>query len=265
MARVPTAHTMRHDAIHARTPPMSKLRVAIAMLWTGLTAIPFVPAMLVLLPWRRSRVIVSSWWARLVSWGALKIYGITVEYEDIEAVRNLPPCILLANHSSNVDPFLAIWHCPFNGVGVAKKQAVAIPVFGQMYWLSGHLLINRENRQAAHRSMNETADIVQKHQLGLYIWPEGTMSNDGRLLPFKKGFVHFAVATRLPVIPLVIHDAHKLWPARTLDVKPGTIRVQMLDPIPTDTWTVERAGEIADEVRQTYIDALAPHQRPLES
>ena len=89
------------------------------------------------------------------------------------------------------------------------------------------------------------------------------MPPDGRLLPFKKGFVHLAIATSLPVVPIIVHDAPARWPARTLDIRPGTIRVEVLEPIPTDAWTNDRAGEIAEDIRQRYIAHMAKHQHPL--
>ena len=74
--------------------------------------------------------------------------------------------------------------------------------FGQIYWLSGHLLIDRSNRESAIASIKEVTQIVHKNLLSLWIWPEGTRARDGRLTPFKKGFVHLALDTKLPIVPI---------------------------------------------------------------
>ena len=89
------------------------------------------------------------------------------------------------------------------------------------------------------------------------------MPPDGRLLPFKKGVVHLALATRLPIVPVVVHDAHLRWPARTLDIRPGPLRVQVLEPVDTTGWTRERAEEHLADLHARFVEALAPHQRPL--
>jgi lysophosphatidate acyltransferase len=241
----------------------SRLVALLALLWTALLAPPVFLAFLLLLPWRRARVALGNWYGRAISWGSFRLFGIVPVYEGLDGLEDTFPAIYLANHSSNIDPFLAMWHSPVGTVGIAKREITYIPVFGWMYYLSGHLLINRSDRSDTMGRLTETADLVKQHNLGLYVWPEGTMPRDGRLLPFKKGFVHLALATGLPVVPIVVHDAPALWPARTLDIKPGILRIEVLDPIPTHDWTLERAGEIAEEVRQRFIERLAEHQRPL--
>jgi lysophosphatidate acyltransferase len=241
----------------------TRLLALLALLWSGLLAIPTLLIMLPLLPWRGLRVKVGSWYARAVAWGSLKIFGIRPVYEGIDQLEDTFPAIYLANHSSNIDPFLAIWHCPIGAVGIAKREITRIPFFGWAYYLSGHLLIDRSDRTSTLERMAATAKLVKDLDLGLYVWPEGTMPNDGRILPFRKGFVHLAIATGLPVVPIVIHDAHLLWPARTLDFRPGTLRIEVLEPIATNTWTSDRAGDIAQEVRQRFIERLGEHQHPL--
>lgn len=242
---------------------ISWARVGLALLWTFVTAWPFLVLLLLLLPWRRLRVIVAAWYGRTISWGSFKIFGITPVYEHLERLADNAPCIVIANHSSNIDPFLAIWHNPIGGVGVAKRQIVWIPVFGQMYILSGHLLLHREDPARAVSALAETADMMRRHQMGICMWPEGTMPPDGRLLPFKKGVVHLALATRLPIVPVVVHDAHLRWPARTLDIRPGPLRVEVLEPVDTTGWTRERTDEHLAALHALFVEALAPHQRPL--
>lgn len=242
------------------TKAISLLRVGLALLWTTVLGLLTFPILLLLLPFRRQRVVVAATYGWAVSWGSLKIFGIRPHYTGLEHVSC--PAILIANHSSNIDPFLAMWHNPLGNVGVAKKELVLIPAFGQMYFLSGHLLIDRSNPERARKSMDDTAALVRDQRLGLYIWPEGTMPRDGHMLPFKKGFVHFAVATGLPVVPIIVKDAPRLWPPRTLDVRPGDLEVEILPPIDTSGWTADRAGEIAAEVQQLFIDRLPEHQRP---
>ncbi len=242
---------------------LSLARIAAALVWTTLLAIPTLPVLILLLPFRPLRVKVAAWYARGISLGALPLLGIRVHYEGLEHLDGSFPAIYLANHASNVDPFLAMWHCPIGAVGVAKRAVSYIPVFGQIYALSGHLLIDRSNSKSTRGRLDGTAELIAANGMGLYIWPEGTQPRDGRLLPFKKGFVHLAIATGLPVVPIVVKGAHDRWPARTLVVHPGDVHVEVLEPIQVTDWTADRAAEIAEEVRGRFIEHLSEAQRPL--
>ena len=79
---------------------------------------------------------------------------------------------------------------------------------------------------------------------------------DGKLIPFKKGFVHLALATRLAIIPVVLHDSHKRWPAKTMQFYPGEVKVEVLEPIPTDSWSKGTNDDHISEVRKVMASAL---------
>ncbi len=145
---------------------------------------------------------------------------------------------------------------------MAKKELVRVPFFGQAYWLAGHLLIDRGNRTSAIAGMNKTAALVENNGLSIWMWPEGTRSRDGRLGIFKKGFAHLALATKLPIRPIIVHDAHMYWPARSFQMRPGPLRVELLDDIDTNDWTLENLDAQIASVRQVFLDGLDPGQRP---
>ena len=111
--------------------------------------------------------------------------------------------------------------------------------------------------------MEKTARVVQDNGLSVWMWPEGTRSRDGRLRPLKKGFVHLAIATGLPVVPVVFHDAHLLWPGGTLRIAPGELRVDVLEPIDTSGWTAKTAGLHALQLQSVFQEALGEGQKML--
>ncbi len=219
---------------------------------------------ILLLPSRALRIRSGNLYGKIIGPMVFRIAGISIEVEGRDKINGSMPAIYLANHSSNVDPWASMWLCPMGGCGVAKKEIGRIPVFGQVYWLAGHLLIDRGSPQKAIASVNELSDLVKKLGLSIWLWPEGTQSKDGRLLPFKRGFVHMAIATGLPVVPVVFHDAHKRWPARSTTLTPGALNVTVLDPIDTSNWTSETSKEHALAVQSVFTEHLAPHQRPVQ-
>ena len=147
--------------------------------------------------------------------------------------------------------------CPYGGCGVGKKEVARIPFFGWAYWLSGHLLIDRGNLDKAVKSMNKLSAFVKAKKLSIWIWPEGTRSIDGELITFKKGFVHLALATGLPVVPVILHGAHERWPAKTMQFYPGDVRVEVLDPINTKDWNKDSIDAHVEQVKSVMSDALS--------
>jgi lysophosphatidate acyltransferase len=94
--------------------------------------------------------------------------------------------------------------------------------------------------------------------------PEGTRSRSGRLLPFKKGLVHLALQTGLPVVPMVIHGAHRAWTRGSLSVRGVPILVEVLPAVSTSGWSAERADDALDEIHVLLRHHLPPEQQPAD-
>lgn len=228
-------------------------------------AIVFFPICFLLLPWRGLRVRLANVYGKMVGRTGVWLIGARPLIHDRERLNGSFPAIYVSNHASNLDIALGMWLCPIGGCGVAKKEVARVPFFGWLYWLSGHLLVDRENRDNAIAALKSVADAVHRENLGIWIWPEGTRSRDGRLLPFKKGMGHLALATRLPIVPVVIHDAHKAWTKHGFQTRAMDVHIEVLPPIPTTDWTAERLDAHIESVRQVIIDKLGPDQKPLDS
>jgi 1-acyl-sn-glycerol-3-phosphate acyltransferase len=95
------------------------------------------------------------------------------------------------------------------------------------------------------------------------MWPEGTRSKDGRLLPLKKGFVHLAIQTGLPIAPVVTTGAHRAMEKSSLRVRKVPIHIKFLPTIDTSNWGLETVDKHVEQLRQAFIDALPADQRPL--
>lgn len=148
---------------------------------------------------------------------------------------------------------------------VLQKRRLSVPTFGQLYVLANHLRIDRSNPTAAIKSMREAAHAVVKSNLSLIIFPEGTRSKNGRLLPFKKGFVHLALQSRRPVVPVVLAGTHLAWRKGSLHVCPAPLTVKFLPPIKTDEWTADHIDEYVEMIHDMYVKHLPESQRPHSS
>ncbi len=141
------------------------------------------------------------------------------------------PYVFLGNHQNNYDLFTHTQIVPKSTVSLGKKSLAWIPLFGQMYWLSGNILIDRKNRSSAFDTMAKTAEKIKRNRLSVWIFPEGTRSRGRGLLPFKAGAFHTAIAAGVPVVPVLAscqsHINLNRWDN-------GVVIIEMMAPIPTE-------------------------------
>ena len=230
------------------------------------SAVIWIAALVPLAPSRVMRIKACNLYGKIVGRSIVFITGATPEVHDRQRIDAAMPAIYVANHTSNLDAFLSIWLCPYGGCGVVKKEVIRVPFFGWLYVLSGHLRLDRGSRERAVAALRETADFVRAKKLGIWIMPEGTRSRDGRLQPFKTGFVHLAIATGFPIVPLVIHDAHKVWPRKAWTTfHSRKVVVEVLSAIDTSAWREETSKDHAAFVHDEIASKLGADQQPLIS
>jgi len=232
------------------------LRFIIGFVWLSFWSLISICLMIICLPFRTLRIKLGNFTGKMIGPVVTRITGTKLSYSNYNKISENKPAIYVMNHASSLDIFVAMALCPYGGCGVGKKEMIRIPFFGWVYWLSGHILIDRSNRQKAIESMTRLAHFVKNNKLSIWIWPEGTRSKDGNLLPFKKGFVHLALATKLPIVPVILHNAHKRWPAKTMQFYPGEAHVEILNPIQTDKWTKDTIDTHINEVKGLMTEAL---------
>jgi lysophosphatidate acyltransferase len=243
----------------------SLFRFAVGFVFVAVMSLLTLVALLPLLPFRVARIKLCNVYGKIIGRTITAIAGVKVAFSHRERLDGSMPAIYVMNHTSALDAFLGIWMCPIGGCGVFKKQIVQVPFFGQIAWLSGHLLLDRGNHQRAVESLRTTAALMKKHRLGVWIMPEGTRSKDGRLQPFKKGFVHLAIATGFPVVPVIVHGAHHNWKNGSFTkYVPMDMDIEILAPIDTSGWAEATASDHAQAVHELFTARLRDDQKPLQ-
>lgn len=240
----------------------SLVRTLISWTYLGVVAVGFLPVMLLLLPSRRLRIGAFNVFGRLTGRVMIFFAGATLPPGIRAQLRSVHPAIYVSNHASYLDNFLAAWAAPVGTVGTARWSTLWVPFFGQLYALSGNVLIKREDRRHAVGALRTLANLIRRHGMGAMLWPEGTRSADGRLQPFKRGFVHVALATRLPIVPIVVSNSGRCWPKGSFITRPAAVGVRVLDPISTRDWSVRTIDQHAAEVWSRFVAALPEEQRP---
>jgi 1-acyl-sn-glycerol-3-phosphate acyltransferase len=232
-----------------------KLLLWIRSLVSTLLLFPVVTFVLCLLVFFSVFVLRSDRVANQVirAWGrsACFLYGVRVH---VSGAENLPPggAIVLFNHVSFFDIFSIYSKFPEMRFG-AKIELFSIPVLGAAMKALGTLPIERSNRQAAIRTLEEAQERARRGEKFL-LSPEGGRNTEEKLLPFKAGPFVFAIQAGIPLVPIVIRGALDVWPKGV--AIPATskwnydISLTVLKPISTEGRTVAQRSELQAIVRE---------------
>ncbi|ELY2907734.1 1-acylglycerol-3-phosphate O-acyltransferase [Cronobacter dublinensis] len=183
------------------------------------------------------------------------VFGLKVELRKPQDAENYGNAIYIANHQNNYDMVTASKIVQPPTVTVGKKSLVWIPFFGQLYWLTGNLLIDRNNRSKAHGTIAEVVEQFRKRKISIWMFPEGTRSRGRGLMPFKTGAFHAAIAAGVPIIPVCVSNTHgKIKLNRWNN---GLVIVEMLPPVDTQGWGKEQVRELAAHCRQLMEAKIA--------
>jgi len=140
-------------------------------------------------------------------------------------------------------------------VTVGKKSLLWIPFFGQLYWLTGNLLIDRNNRTKAHGTIAEVVNHFKKRRISIWMFPEGTRSRGRGLLPFKTGAFHAAIAAGVPIIPVCVSTTSNKINLNRLHN--GLVIVEMLTPIDVSQYGKDQVRELAAHCRSIMEQKIA--------
>ncbi|CUU22791.1 1-acyl-sn-glycerol-3-phosphate acyltransferase [Duffyella gerundensis] len=176
------------------------------------------------------------------------VLGVKVELRRPEGAEHYGNAIYIANHQNNYDMITAAKIVQPTTVTVGKKSLLWIPFFGQLYWLSGNLLIDRDNSAKAHNTIAQLVDQFNKKRISFWMFPEGTRSRGRGLLPFKTGAFHAAIAAGVPIIPIVVSNTHDKIKLNRL--KNGLVIVEMLPPVDIKAFENQSVRKLATHCRE---------------
>lgn len=157
------------------------------------------------------------------------LFGLKVTIRIPESAKNNGSVVYLANHQNSYDMVTVSGAVQPGSVTIGKKSLVWIPFFGIIYWLTGNILINRDNKDKSRNTIKEVVDQMRAKNLAVWIFPEGTRSRGRGLLPFKMGAFHTALQAGVNVVPTVTSNTHKQVNLNRWNN--GEVIVEMLEPI----------------------------------
>lgn len=182
-----------------------------------------------------------------------KIFGMKLELRIPEDAYSRGQHVYVANHQNSWDLFTISSAVTPKVVTVGKKSLVWMPLFGQLYWLTGNILIDRANRSKAVGTIDQVVTSLKESDVSVWMFPEGTRSRGRGLLPFKTGAFHAAIGAGLPIIPIVCSSTGGVKLNRWNN---GHVIVEMLPPISTEGYDKSNVRQLANLAREQMAAKL---------
>jgi 1-acyl-sn-glycerol-3-phosphate acyltransferase len=177
----------------------------------------------------RAMVKVATFWGRTNLWLLRVVCGITYEFRGLEKIPP-GPLLIAAKHQSFWETFalLSLFSDP---TFIIKRELMWIPFFGWYSWKAGMIPVDRGKRSQALAGMTVYAKEALADGRQIVIFPEGTRRAPGAEPAYKYGIAHLYAETGVACLPIALNSG-LFWPRRSFRRYPGTVRVEILDPIP---------------------------------
>ncbi len=183
---------------------------------------------------------------------ALRLGGIRVRLTGRE---NIPErsCIFMCNHVSNLDPPVLFPALPRRVSILLKRSLMSVPLLGPAMRLARFVPIDREQRDSAIQSIRDAKQVLDSG-MSLAVFPEGTRSRDGHMLPFKKGPFYLAEQTGVPVVPISLHGTEAMLRKGHFRIYPATAHVTIHPAVEPSQFATRE--ELMAAVRESIASGL---------
>jgi len=174
-------------------------------------------------------IAVATFWARTNLRLLRVICGIKAEFRGLEKIPP-GPLLVSSKHQSLWETFALLLILP-DAAYIMKRELLWVPFFGWYAWKAGMIPVDRSKGSQALVDMNARARRELARSRRIIIFPEGTRRPPGAEPRYKYGVVSLYSAMDVACLPIALNSG-LFWPRRSMRRYPGTIRVEVLDPIP---------------------------------
>ena len=188
----------------------------------------------------------------------LWLSGIKVEIRHPENILHDRAAVYAVNHASNVEPpvIFAALSGLFPRLRILYKAELRkLPILVRAFDIAGFVPLERGNREQSLPAIERAAGALRDGNSFL-IFPEGTRSRTGELLPFKKGGFIMALKGRAPVVPVAIKGARDAMKKGSLIIRPVRISVSFGAPIEADGLTLDDRDALVARTRSAVAGLL---------
>lgn len=211
---------------------------------------------------RHAVIAVAKSWGYTNIWLLKAICDIKVEYVGREKIP-AGALIVAAKHQSVLETFALI---PLfaDPAFIVKRELMWIPVFGWYIWKADMIPVDRGARTQALNAMTESARAELARGRQLIIFPEGTRRAPGAEPAYKYGVVQLYAAIGVPCLPVALNSG-VVWRRRSFKRFPGTVRIEILDPIPPGLDKRAFFDRLQEDIEVTTARLVAAGEREQEA
>lgn len=188
-------------------------------------------------------------WASLL----LRAAGVTVTLEGTEHLSSEGPQIIAANHQSFFDILAILGTVPLPLKFIAKKELRRVPFFGPAINAAGHIFLDRQHLKRAFAAYEIAGRELVERRAHVLIFPEGTRSRTGLVLPFKKGPAVLAISAGVDVVPAYCAGTFGILPKGSVLVRPRPVTVMFGPPLSVRGLTHDDRGAFTARLRGAIL------------
>jgi 1-acyl-sn-glycerol-3-phosphate acyltransferase len=183
-------------------------------------------------------------WARSCVWAS----GSKLRVIGAEKLPKNPIAVYASNHTSYMDIPVIFSALPFQFRILAKKELWSMPFIGWYLNRSGQIPIDTRNSHASLSSLSAGAKALRSGT-PVFVFPEGSRTQDGELQPFLSGAAFLAIRAQVPVVPMALSGVYELLPIHTHHYYPGELTLRIGEPIETAGMTLRQTDELTAQLR----------------
>jgi 1-acyl-sn-glycerol-3-phosphate acyltransferase len=192
--------------------------------------------------------------AKLQARNLCRALGVRVAIHGAGLVEKGGPYVFTPNHQAHIDIAALLGYLPGHNRFAAKKELFDDPMLGTVMRTLGMLPVDREDPMASIEVLNRA--VREGHSI--IVFPEGTRSRHGGLLPFKKGAFVAAIEMGRPIVPVVVKGTREIMPkGGYLSIRPGDVEIVVKPPIPTAGLGYDDREHLCDAVRDIIAEEFA--------
>ena len=185
-------------------------------------------------------------WAKIILFGSFLFPKITYTSKKYKLPK---PCIIVTNHTSYLDIVLSPLFIDHTAVYMAKAELLKIPLF-KYFFVYLDIPVNRKSIKESHKAFIDAGKKIDQGQ-SVVIYPEGTISSNGKLRPFKNGAFKLAIEKQVPIVPAVNLNNWKFLQNGGFfksNGRPGVPRIVVGDAIETKNLNESNIEELKNKV-----------------